>query len=179
MDSSYSEKGEKARLISPVFRKASGKSCNLRLFVYMYGKDMGSLNIYLRTSASMQYVLFTRSKEFGDFWERLDIVVNTLGLDTNPFQIVIEGVVGSGNLGDIALDDISFTPGCVIDNTTILPTDTTTKPETTTSSCSGGFQCKSDNKCLPANKVCNFVADCSDKSDEAECGKNLRFFILI
>lgn len=29
-----------------------------------------------------------------------------------PYKIIIEGVLGEGTAGDIAIDDISFTPGC-------------------------------------------------------------------
>jgi len=31
------------------------------------------------------------------------------------------------------------------------------------------FQCLDDSSCVPKAAVCNFVSDCSDKSDEADC----------
>lgn len=127
---------------------------------------MGTLNIYVRTSiGGGETLLFTRNREEGNFWQRLERQINT----TDSFQIVIEGVVGNGDLSDIALDDISFTPGCIQDSSIVLPTGSTIQSLTTQSSCNG-FICKSDNKCIPSNQVCNFINECQDKSDEAECG---------
>jgi hypothetical protein len=166
--SSYGENaGDKARLISPVFKKSSdNKLCTMRLFYFMYGADIGALNIFMRTSiGGIETLLFYRNREQGNYWERLERQIN----ETNPFQIVIEGVVGNGNLGDLAIDDLTFTPGCIKDTSTSLPTGSTNIPITTQSTCDG-FKCKSDNKCISSNQVCNFINDCLDKSDEAECG---------
>lgn len=46
---------------------------------------------------------------FGAIWNRMDIDLD-FGSDTT---ILIESKVGEGDYGDIAIDDISFTPGCV------------------------------------------------------------------
>jgi hypothetical protein len=166
--SSYNKNtGDKARLISPVFNKSSDNQlCSLRLFYYMYGIDIGALNIYVRTSiGGNEALLFNRNKEQGNYWERLERQIN----ETNPFQIVIEGIVGNGDLGDLAIDDVTFTPGCVKDTSELLPTGSTNIPVTTQNTCNG-FKCKSDDKCISSNLVCNFINDCLDKSDEAECG---------
>ena len=37
------------------------------------------------------------------------------------FQVVIEGKRGGGYKGDIAIDDVSFTPGCNVDYGATLP----------------------------------------------------------
>lgn len=45
------------------------------------------------------------------------------------FQVVIEGLVGPGYQGDIAVDDVSFTPSCRPDTTaTISPSLPTGTP---------------------------------------------------
>jgi hypothetical protein len=57
------------------------------------------------------------SGDQGDVWRRYESI--SLFKPT-PFQIVIEGTVGASYQGDIAIDDLSFTPGCIIDSTTTL-----------------------------------------------------------
>jgi hypothetical protein len=132
----------------------------------MYGQTMGALNIYSRTSiGGDENLLFRKAYEIGNVWERIDINLK----ETQPFQIVIEGVSG-GYFGDIGLDDISFTDGCIMDNSIVLPSMTSTTTQTTLSACPNQFKCKSNNQCVPLDKVCNFKYECDDKSDEAECG---------
>jgi len=51
-------------------------------------------------------VVFTGN--IGDFYERAEIQL----YQPEQFQVVIEAVIGSGFQGDIAVDDVSFTPDC-------------------------------------------------------------------
>lgn len=44
-------------------------------------------------------------------WTKADIAFDAS--KGNNFRIVIEATVGHNNKGDIALDDFSFTPGCL------------------------------------------------------------------
>jgi len=68
----------------------------------------------------------------GDFWYRGDIPINS----AINYQVVFEGVRGSDYQGDIAIDDISFTPGCKPDSTaTIIPGVVTPTPP---SGCTSG-----------------------------------------
>lgn len=59
--------------------------------------------------------IFTGSQ--GDVWRRYE---SSLLFMPTPFQIVIEATVGASYQGDIAIDDLSFTPGCIIEATTTL-----------------------------------------------------------
>lgn len=132
----------------------------------MYGKNIGSLNIYSQSeSDGHESILFRKSYEVGDYWERLEIKLN----ETQTFRerIIIEGVVGNGYLGNIAIDDITFTSGCIFNSTQEFSTIITQAQTTTTPIvCLNSFKCVSDLKCLTFEKVCNFINDCEDSSDE-------------
>ena len=163
--------GKKARLVSPIFQAVTSSSkCDIRVFYHMYGQTIGALNIYSRTTiGGGETLLFKKANEVGDFWNRIDIPIKV----TQPFQIVIEGVVGTSFMGDIGLDDITFTYGCKIDNTTdSLPSLFTTTRSTTLGPCGTQFQCKSGSslQCISMALVCDFKYDCDDKSDEDNCG---------
>lgn len=54
----------------------------------------------------------------GDFWYRALVQIQYSQQD---FQFVIEGVRGNGYQGDIAIDDVSLTPGCQICTDCIMP----------------------------------------------------------
>lgn len=45
----------------------------------------------------------------GDFYERAEIQL----YQSFDFQVVLEAVVGDGYQGDIAIDDVTFTPDCI------------------------------------------------------------------
>ena len=65
----------------------------------------------------------------GNVWIRHDLKLDF----TEPFQVLIEGVIGASYMSDIALDDTVFTPECEYYSsfelpTTIITTTTTPKP---------------------------------------------------
>jgi hypothetical protein len=78
-----------------------------------------------------------------------------LGAPPN-YQLIFEGVLGSSNLGDIALDEIK-----IIDNLDLC------KPKVNASECV--FTCK-NKTCLTQDKVCNFIKDCEAGEEEINCG---------
>lgn len=93
-------------------------------------------------------------------------------------QIVIEGLKGLGYEGDMAIDDISFTPSCiVIPGATVPPVAPTTHaPVTKPGGCHGDdFYCADNSTCLPADRKCDFTRDCEDESDELDCPTNCDF----
>ena len=136
----------------------------------MYGKNIGSLNIYTQSELDGgESTVFRKSYEVGDYWERLEINLNET--QALRVRIIIEGVVGNGDLGVISIDDITFTSGCKFNSTQEFSTLITQAETTSTANvCLNSFRCLSDLKCLPYEKVCNFISDCDDSSDEADCG---------
>ena len=75
----------------------------------MYGKDMGTLNIYQRFTSDpkpdqTQKKIWTKLGDQGDkwLWGYVDIPSKT------QYSIVFEAVRGSGYRSDIAVDNIRF-----------------------------------------------------------------------
>ena len=160
--------GDKARLVSPIISATDNKgSCQLRMYSHMYGSSVGSLNIYTRQQGNgILKKIFSRTGNEGDQWVRVIVPLN----EGNDFQILIEAVKGRSYTSDIAVDDISLTTGCSLSSNTILPT--VSVPITSPSSpspCGSQFSCDAG-KYIPQSSVCDFVPDCNDGSDEAQCG---------
>ena len=63
----------------------------------MYGKNIGSLNVYKRNEVGgSEQLLFSKQKEVGNYWQRLDLKITD---STRPFQVIVEAVRGDGNNG--------------------------------------------------------------------------------
>ncbi|KAI1895183.1 hypothetical protein AGOR_G00103670 [Albula goreensis] len=120
---------DKARLLSPLYNvstkgpKGSNRmSYCISFFYHMRGKHIGSLNVLLRVKsiAMVDTLVWSLSGNQGPRWKQANFIVNPIG----PFQVVFEGVRGTGYEGDIAIDDVSVTKGkCKQENslsTTVL-----------------------------------------------------------
>lgn len=84
--------------------------------------------------------------------------------------MIIEAERGTGFMGDIAIDDVSFY-GCTPSYSPLpTPAPSTTPKPTTTPCASNQFFCPGDGKCIASKKRCDFNPDCTDGSDEANCG---------
>lgn len=69
---------------------------------------------------------------------------------------------------------LSFVPGELPTANTTSPAVTTPAPTVQPHSCPDGeFVCGAHNECVARSKVCDFRWDCSDGSDESNCGKTL------
>ncbi|XP_041094433.1 apical endosomal glycoprotein [Polyodon spathula] len=155
-----------ATLLSPpIERPSDPESCFLVLYYHMFGPRAASLNIYHRTQDPAELILaMSEQGERGDLWvrEKVHFAVNT------SFQIVIEGVLGGGTFGNIALDDLILSPGCRVSNDSLSPD--WELPTAAPSRCNQGqFECR-NGRCVDHNLVCDFRLDCSDQSDEMDCG---------
>lgn len=98
----------------------------LRFWTHMYGNGIGTLSILLMdTREGNERDLWTLSGEAGNSWYQAEVPVsspnpfkvckfpkfNTQSIFSVFFQIVIVGRVGKNTLGDIAVDDLSFSLG--------------------------------------------------------------------
>ena len=126
--------GKKAKFVTQVITSKVGQTCALRFFYYMFGSQIGSLSVYIRltdpNSKSTVTPLVIRGNQ-GQQWLRSKYQVN----DQRPFQFIIEGQIGSGPLSEIAIDDVSFSEGCLPSNAkppiATLTTSLTTGPHVT------------------------------------------------
>lgn len=131
----------------------------------MYGKNIRELNVYIRLTVYGKKILaFSRSGEQGQFWNRG--VVSSAS--EQSFQFIIEGVTSNLDYTDIAIDDLSFTRGCVVKNET-LPVGTTPSPPHNPCN-ENEFYCGTGDECILKRKQCNWQIDCSTGADEADCG---------
>ncbi|CAF1456361.1 unnamed protein product, partial [Rotaria sordida] len=155
-----------ARVVSPVFAPTTSGECQFRFWYHMYGYDVGALNIYTRTFIGGPLTLvWNQNRERGDEWLRAKIVLKV----QEPFQVLIEGVRGSGYEGDIGVDDTTFTPGCQLQIIATLPPfvySTTQSPycNATHSHCT-----QNTRQCIPKDQFCNFNIECTDQTDELSC----------
>jgi len=129
IEASYKQHDAKARLVSPVYKKLSNTGC-LSFFYHMWGRDIGTLKVYLR-QGSTDTSLFSLDGDQGNQWEKsADIPIN---LSTNTFQIVFEASIAHnlGNyaevLGDIAIDDVTVDRGSACGSVTNGPTTKSTE----------------------------------------------------
>ncbi|XP_062589655.1 MAM and LDL-receptor class A domain-containing protein 1-like isoform X1 [Saccostrea cucullata] len=105
MESSRRTKGDKTRLLSPLFhiKNSTGRMC-LELYYHMHGKTMGSLNVFIQNEGLTQtFQSFSISGDQGSQWKHLETNFTNPNV---PFKIVLEGVVGPNFLSDIGIDDV-------------------------------------------------------------------------
>ncbi|XP_052769411.1 uncharacterized protein LOC128209427 [Mya arenaria] len=98
---------ELAKLRSPNF--PIGPYC-LTFYYHMYGEDMGALKVFVYSNKTRKKLL-ERSKSQGDRWikQRANSKFKKAEIDTIHFEF--EARIGKNYASDIALDDISITPG--------------------------------------------------------------------
>eukprot|EP00795_Rhopilema_esculentum_P012712 gene12712-3431_t len=164
-------KGDKARIVSRnvMPSSASGTSCMIRFYYHMNGDHIGRLSVKTRqceAAGCPETLVWTRNVSTGDVWIRHASVLRS----SQAFQVIIEAERGSGYMGDIAIDDVSFY-GCIPSFRPLpTPAPSTTPKPTTTPCASNQFYCPGDATCIEAKKRCDYNADCKDGSDEANCG---------
>lgn len=158
-----------ASIASTVFLPTNSQDCQIRLWYHMFGEDISNLTVFVRATGSKKLIqVRTISGQQGDEWKRLSLI---LSYKLN-FQVIIEGKQGKGPRGDIAIDDISFTPTCnPLYKIITTPIPTIRPPGQCTIS---EFTCE-DNSCISKNKVCDFKEDCPYGADERTCPSKCDF----
>ncbi|XP_020605209.1 uncharacterized protein LOC110044027 isoform X4 [Orbicella faveolata] len=147
--------GEKARmLVTPRFQGDNNGLCKLRFYYHMQGSGIGALRVLVADRYS-QRTLWTKSSSQGIDWARAEIPLVNM---SSSFYVMFEGEHrGVSPHGDIAIDDVSFTPEC------------RPAPHENVACRDGTFQCRSG-ECISLSLQCDFNDDCFDGSDELNCG---------
>lgn len=102
LEASSRKRGATAQFTSPFIEVANETSC-INLFYSMIGKDIGELVIYKLQTDYSAVPLWSREGKVAGQWNRV-----LLKLKPGLYRIMIQGSVGSGAYGDIAIDDISI-----------------------------------------------------------------------
>ncbi|XP_033124021.1 MAM and LDL-receptor class A domain-containing protein 1-like isoform X2 [Anneissia japonica] len=104
---------ETARLWTPSYPATNG-TC-VKWFYHMYGDTVNTLNVYIvNTEGNVGAPAWGNSNDQGNIWRLGKLSVET----KSAFQIVFEGIVGSSDKGDIALDDVRIIDGACLRNET-------------------------------------------------------------
>jgi len=130
--------GDKAWLWSPRFTSGQTRDCRIRFFYHIHGLGVGNLTVYIRSKDGgtlIQKVRFEGSAPNMDInkWKRHEVDLAS-SVETE-FNVIFEATVKVPGQGDIAIDDVSFTPDCKFakDPTTTSSTTTSTTTSTSTS----------------------------------------------
>eukprot|EP00057_Strongylocentrotus_purpuratus_P017082 XP_011671556.1 PREDICTED: MAM and LDL-receptor class A domain-containing protein 1 [Strongylocentrotus purpuratus] len=99
--------GDRAQIISPPITLFNDSYC-LEFFVHMSGDDTASLSVVHRGDYYPDEEIARLTGPAGTEWKPYNVDV---GIKYGPVEIVFTGTVGNSYRGDIALDDITLTPG--------------------------------------------------------------------
>ncbi|KAK3713138.1 hypothetical protein QZH41_010040 [Actinostola sp. cb2023] len=151
-------RSDKAKIAAtPRFQGDHEGLCKVRFFYHMYGWATGSLRVLISDIYTTRTV-WRKYGPHGNTWIRAEV---TLLNTSRSFQVIFEAEhSGRYQTGDIAIDDVSFTPEC-----------RPAKHENVTCK-DGTFKCLSG-ECIALENRCDFKMDCFDGFDELNCGFEL------
>ncbi|WAR02788.1 MLRP1-like protein, partial [Mya arenaria] len=121
---------DRAWLQSSVLPATGSTPQCLQFWYSMFGRNVGSLTVYISQNGSMPgYPMWALTGNKGVGWKSAQVALQS----SIQYTVVFEGQVGSGILGDIALDDLSMTSGqCALTPANALPQGATTPAPTST-----------------------------------------------
>ncbi|CAI9153900.1 unnamed protein product [Rangifer tarandus platyrhynchus] len=151
-DSSNGKFGDMADILTPIISR-TGPKCTLVFWTHMNGATVGSLQV-LSKKDNVTSKLWAQSGQQGAQWKKVELF---LGVHSH-IQIIFRAKRGISYIGDVAVDDISFQ-----DCFPLLSADRTCTAQE--------FTC-ANKHCIAEDKLCDFVNDCADNSDETPfiCG---------
>ncbi|KAG8515941.1 MAM and LDL-receptor class A domain-containing protein 1, partial [Galemys pyrenaicus] len=151
-DSSNGNFGDTADILTPIISH-TGPQCTLVFWTHMNGATVGSLQV-LSQKANVTSKLWAQSGQQGAQWKKVEVF---LGVHSH-IQIIFRAKRGVSYVGDVAVDDISF-----LDCSPLLSLERKCTAQE--------FTC-ANRQCIAKDKLCDFVNDCADNSDETTfiCG---------
>lgn len=83
----------------------------LRFWTHLLGNGIGSLRVVIQSGSeggpTVNREVWSLTGEAGNVWHQGQLTVAS----PTPFRVVFEAATGRNHLGDIAIDDVSFSPG--------------------------------------------------------------------
>ncbi|XP_055359914.1 MAM and LDL-receptor class A domain-containing protein 2 isoform X2 [Betta splendens] len=103
--SSADRADQTATMFSPLY--PAGKGSCLQLWYHMYGKGVGTLNVYQQSENGKKALIFSQAGDQGRLWRFAQASLLPWNL---PCRIMVEGVkAGPTEEGDMAFDDVELT----------------------------------------------------------------------
>ncbi|XP_026219478.1 MAM and LDL-receptor class A domain-containing protein 1 [Anabas testudineus] len=158
--------GDAARISGPLLSRRSSK-CKMRFYYHMSGDGIGTLSVF-RKSEEKLHLLLNLTGDQGHYWQMREILLSS----RRDFQVVFEGKVGRSPKGDICLDDITFSPGCLLVSSAGV--EDNNRPPSAGSCPPGSLPCE-NGRCFTPKQSCDFTDDCGDGTDEKDCGTSCSF----
>ncbi|XP_070565018.1 MAM and LDL-receptor class A domain-containing protein 1-like isoform X2 [Ptychodera flava] len=148
-DNSPGQYRETALFKTPTIGR-TGPGCHLEFYYHMGGTNVGSMQV-LTVFDNDNSTRFSLSGVQGDEWKKGQVYIGS----GQAFKVVIQATRGSNYQGDECIDDVKFVD-CA-------------PPVITGADClTSEFRC-ANKYCIDKSKVCNFVDDCMDFTDEDHC----------
>ncbi|KAM5235404.1 MAM and LDL-receptor class A domain-containing protein 1 [Ctenodactylus gundi] len=144
-------RGDKAHFKSSMWQESSA-ACTMSFWYFISAKATGSIQILIKTEKGLLEVWQESTANPDNHWQKADILLGKL----RNFEVIFQGIRTRDLGGGAAIDDIEFK------NCTTVGETSEICPEAT------DFLCQ-DKKCIASHLVCDYKADCSDGSDEANC----------
>ncbi|XP_040921930.1 MAM and LDL-receptor class A domain-containing protein 1 [Toxotes jaculatrix] len=158
--------GHVAHISGPLLSRRSSQ-CKMRFYFHMSGDGIGTLSVFRKSEGNL-HLLLNLTGDQGNYWQMREIPLSYTG----DFQVMFEGKVGRSSKGDICLDDITFSPGCLLASSAKLEDNTPPPPA---GSCPSGFLSCENGQCFTPGQSCDFTDDCGDGTDEKNCGTSCSF----
>ncbi|XP_075409528.1 MAM and LDL-receptor class A domain-containing protein 1 [Tenrec ecaudatus] len=146
-------RGQEAHLRSAVWQE-SGAACTLSFWYFISTRATGAIRVLIKTEKGLSTVWQENGQNAVDHWQKAVILLGKV----RNFEVIFQGIRTRDLGGGAAIDDIEFKHCTTVGETSEVC------PEAT------DFLCD-NKKCLASHLVCDYKADCSDRSDEAHCGQ--------
>ncbi|XP_054848150.1 MAM and LDL-receptor class A domain-containing protein 1 isoform X2 [Eublepharis macularius] len=157
INSSSQQEGDRARIVTTTYFPASLGICRLRFWFWLCNSpQIGVLKVYVIEEFGMDILMWSAAGNKRNAWTYASVVLSS----NCPFQVAFEAEVGAKELLEFAIDDISFTPECVLGGS-VAPQPPTCH--------SDQFTCIYVKQCVPLSVKCDQMEDCADGSDEMAC----------
>uniref|UniRef100_A0A669E9V5 MAM and LDL receptor class A domain containing 1 n=1 Tax=Oreochromis niloticus TaxID=8128 RepID=A0A669E9V5_ORENI len=167
LESSFpQEDGSTTRIIGPLLSRRSSQ-CKMRFYFHMSGDGIGTLSVFSKSEGHL-HLLLTLTGDQGNYWQMKEIPLSS----SRDFQVMFEGKVGRNPKVEICLDDITFSPGCLLASSATSPDNTPSPPP---GSCPSGYLPCENGRCFTPWQSCDFTDDCGDGTDEKHCGTSCTF----